>query len=401
MKVKVNILLMSSLSLIGMTAHGGIPPVDTFNKSDYGTISGRLQNVTMYRDFADDGARTAKGSNVGIVLKYLSPKSEGLDFGLTYTGAWEFWDEGNSPLLSLGNVNVLNEAWLRYGFTDKASVTLGRKVHHGQVFTKDDYRQKERSLEGIRFDYAGDDTSLVLGHAWRLANWKGRDDHREDFQNFKDVFKYQGYEPPEDTDGVTWGEWTYTGLDNLKFIIYDGYAHDVANLFGVRAEYNFSDATKLQGVFRSEAEVGDSTAGDAQTYDLSISHKFGKSKVIAGYFGVRGSDVVFGEESTGNPTPLGYYAGQYKEGANSPYFRYITTIGKTFVFLMADLPFHDVQPFDGQYYGAVIKHPITDKFSATFKGWVGFRDYKDGHTNATGTDESTSYDWRLFLTYKF
>ena len=60
-------------------------PVAVFNKKGYGTISGRLQSVTMYRDY--DNGLNAYSSSLGIILKYVSPEMAGVSIGAAYNGA--------------------------------------------------------------------------------------------------------------------------------------------------------------------------------------------------------------------------------------------------------------------------------------------------------------------------
>lgn len=369
-------------------------PVQKFNELGYGTLSGRVQSLTMYRDYADNGLGNGANSSLALELKYLSPEFAGFDFGLTYDVSAEFWKKNNSGLLLNGDINLLNEAWLRYRVTTNTSVTVGRKVNNGEVFRDNNFRHKPRGIEAVQLDYTGiKDLKLSMGHAFRMSNWLQTGD-RWDYNNFGDVFGAGG-----DTDGITWGEMVYTGLDNLEIALFDALAYDVAYLIGTRTQWDLTDETALVGTYRHEADVGDAEDGDANAFGLSVQQKIGGKTVLeTGYFGVRGDDLHFQEATTGINHPLGasmmLYAGQFNGGADVAYLKATTKIGDTKLYALYNHTWHSKTPFDGQELNVVVTQPICENLSIAFKGGLGHREL-DGGGSTTATDA------RLFITLKF
>ena len=71
--------------------------IDQFNELGYGTLSGRLQTLSMYRDY--DNGNNAHSTTLGIQLNYLSPERQGWTLGAAYNGAGllDSMDYGTSP----------------------------------------------------------------------------------------------------------------------------------------------------------------------------------------------------------------------------------------------------------------------------------------------------------------
>jgi hypothetical protein len=396
MKKFVLLLLASALTVVAaeqcpMTEKC---PVTKFNELGYGTISGRVQSLTMNRNWdTTDGWN----SSLGLELRYLSPEFAGFDFGVTYDVAAELWKESNSGLMANDDINTLNEAWLRYHVTTNLSVTAGRKVNNGEVFRADCFRQMSRSLEAVQIDYTGiKDLKLTLGHAIRMSNWVQAGD-RWDFNDFGNV---PGFGNGDETDGITWGEAVYTGVDGLEVALFDAYAYDVANLIGTRVKWNVADNTALLGYYRHESEVGASTSGDSDAFGLSLQQKVGDVTLEPGYFGVRGDDLRFQETTTGINHSLGslmmIYGSPFAGDSDTAYFKVSTTLPKTKTFLygLYAYTWNDSQAFDGQELNVVVKQPICDRLSVAVKLGVGYRDLTDG-TSSVATDS------RLFVTYNF
>ena len=369
-------------------------PVKKFNELGYGTISGRIQSLTMYRDYADNGSRWGANSSLGIELRYLSPEFAGFDFGLTYDGAAELFKNNNAGLMVNDDINVLNEAWLRYRVTTNLSVTAGRKVNNGEVFRSDCFRQKPRALEAVQVDYTGiENLKLTVGHAIRMSNWiQGGD--RWDFNNFGDV---PGFGAGEKTDGITWGEAVYTGIDNLEVALFDAYAYEVANLFGTRIKWCATDESALLGYYRHESGVGD-VVTDSDAFGLSLQQKIGDVTLEPGYFGVRGDNLRFQETTTGINHALGalmmIYSGQFAGDSDTAYLKAVTKLGSTTLYGLYTYTWNDALPYTGQELNVVVKQPICDGLSVAVKLGGGYRDLDAGGS-------TTATDARLFITYNF
>ena len=102
-KKKTTILLAAMLTT---SLHGGEPvaaPQPT-PSTDYGTFSGRIQYLGMYRDY--DNGNNGHSSTLGLMLGYQSPKFGGFDMGFAYNYAATLFDGGNTALLANDDIHV-------------------------------------------------------------------------------------------------------------------------------------------------------------------------------------------------------------------------------------------------------------------------------------------------------
>lgn len=369
-----------------------------FNDKGYGTVSGRLQYLGMYRDF--DNGNNGHASTMGLVLGYVTPQWSGFDAGLAYNYAGTVSDGGNASLVANDDIRVLNEGWLRYGFAKAGlagtSLVVGRKISNGEVFRADDYRQKARSIQAIQLQTRDlPATAITVGHADKLSNWIDAGD-RWEFNDLGEVFGV-GY----DTDGITWGEGVYTGIARLELALFDAYAWDVANLVGARAKYKASDRTALIGYYRHENDVGDAADQNANAYGVAVEQKLGGLTLEPGYFGIRGDDLRFQETTTGINHPLGVsmmiYPSMFAGGADTAYVKATTKINRTSLYALYSYTWHDNPRYlyDGQELNIVVKQQLTNAFSVAVKLAAGARDAQGGG------DDTTATDARLFVTYDF
>ena len=367
-----------------------------FNDKGYGTISGRIQSLSMYRDYDDVG--NGANSNLALQFGYTTPGVSGFDAGLVYINGGEIYKHNKSEILANDDINVLNEGWLRYNFgthdLSRTSVVVGRKVRNSEVFRADDFRQKARSIEAVQFE-TGDipDTRLIVGHAHKLSNWINTRDLWE-FNDFDEVFGTD-----HDSDGVTWAEGTFSSMQGLEVALFDAYAWDVTNLIGTRVKWDITGNSALAGYYRHENDVGKASTRNTDVFGLSLQQKVGTVSVEPGFFSVHGSSMRFQEATTGINHPLGssmmIYAQQFNGGARTAYLKAVTKIRKTVLYALYNYTWHDKQRFDGQELNIVVKQQFMDNFSLAFKGGIGHRDCDNGNDNTTATDA------RLFATYTF
>ena len=369
-----------------------------FNEKGYGTVSGRLQFLGMYRDY--DNGNNGDASTLGGILGYITPKWAGFDAGLAYNYAGTLSDGGNSSLVANDDINVLNEAWGRFtpSTTGLAVTTfvVGRKISNGEVFRADDFRQKARSIQAILIETRNvRNTTLTVGHASKLSNWIDSG-NRWEFNDFGNVFGV-GY----NTDGLTWGEGVYTGIEKVEVALFNAYAWDVTNLLGTRVKYNVFGATSFIFYYRHENDVGKATSQNTNAYGVSLEQKVSEVTVEPGYFGVRGDNLRFQETTTGINHPLGaslmIYPSMFAGGADTAYLKVATKINKTSLYALYNYTWQDSPQYnyDGQELDLVVKQTLIDNFSIAFKFGAGHRDTKNGGNNTTATDA------RLFLTYIF
>ena len=365
------------------------------NDLGYGTFSGRIQSLSMYRDFENTG--NGANSTLGLVLGYTSPEFAGFDAGLAYNYAGEWLDNNNTGLLANDGIHLLNEGWFRYNFgglnLSNTTVLVGRKINNGEVFRADDFRQKARSIEAVQFESSDHaNHHYVVGHALRMSNWVQAGD-RWDFNDFGDVFGAD-----DDTDGVTWGEAVSSSIQGLEVALFDAYAWDVANLVGARAKWEMTPESALLGYYRHEGDVGKSVSCKADVFGLSLQQKVGAVTLEPGLFSVHGGDLRFNELTTGINHALGasmmIYAQQFNGGADTVYLKASSKVGKTTLYGLYNYTWQGKKSFDGQELNLVVKQQIVENLSVAVKGGVGYRNVKNGN-NTTATDA------RLFLTYTF
>jgi hypothetical protein len=380
------------------------------NDQGYGIISGRIQSLSMYRDFESKNGNTgANGANstIGVILGYTTPELAGLDAGLAYNYAGEIWDHNSSAILANDNINVLNEGWVRYRFESinlsNTTALIGRRISNGEVFRADDFRQKSRSIEAVQLETKDiSDTRLLVGHAGKMSNWINSKDFWK-FNNFGDVFSIVDSSITYDTDGITWGEVVNHSVQTLEVAVFDAYAWDIANLAGTRIQWELMDDTALVGYYRNEADTGRGPSRSSNTFGLSLQQKVGGFSLEPGIFSVKGDDLLFQELTTGINHPLGasleLCSCQFAGDSDTAYIKAVTTLDstRTTLYGLYNFTWHDYdnRPFDGQELNIVIKQPIVENLSVAFKGGIGWRDGKNGTPDTTDTDS------RLFITYVF
>ena len=396
--MKKTVLLLSVAMAMTASLASADSIMKPFNDKGYGTVSGRLQFLGMYRNF--ENVKNGNSSTLGGILGYITPTWAGLDAGMAYNYAGTLYDGGNSSLVANDNIHVLNEAWMRFtastaGLAD-TTVVVGRKINNGEVFRADDLRQKSRSIQAIQIETRDiPNTTLVIGHADKLSNWIDSGT-RWEFNNLGNVFGV-GYH----TDGITWGEGVYTGIEKVDMALFNAYAWDVTNLLGTRVKYNAFDNTSFIVYYRHENDVGKAASQNTNAYGLSLEQKVNGVTVEPGYFGVRGDNLRFQETTTGINHPLGIsmiiYPSMFAGGADTAFLKVSTTIHHTALYALYNYTWQDkpANNYDGQELDLVAKQALIDNLSVAFKFGVGYRDAKNGGSNTSATDT------RLFLTYAF
>jgi len=401
--MKKTALILAAAMAASFASAGSI--VEQFNEKDVGTLSGRLQTLSMYRDY-DNGAN-AQSTTLGLKLDYLSKEYEGWTAGASYIGvgvldSMDYAATGNpgDALVGNGRVNLLNEAYLSYnmealGFTN-TTATVGRKVTVGEVFRADDFRQKPRSIEAVQIESADiHKTRILAGHAWELSNWIDADP----------LWKFENLDNAG-SDGITWIEAVNTCVSDLEVAAFGAYADDLATLLGTRARWTLAENTALLGYLRLEEEAGDADGHDATVFGLSMEQKIDNLTLEGGYFGVSGDNLVFQELTTGINHALGssmmIYAQQFNGGADTLYLKAVTKLEDTGTVLygLYNYTRHDEDKTDlrsAQELNLVVKQPVPkfDHLTIAFKCGIGTRDGINGASDTTATDA------RLFVTYTF
>jgi hypothetical protein len=399
MNQKTTCILATFLAASFVNAESVMKP---FNEKGYGTFSGRLQTVSMYRDY--EGAPlgdSAYSTTLGLLLKYVSPDWSGWSLGAAYNGAGVLdsmdYDNVTNPgdyLVSNGRISVLNEAYVNYNFLGSSSATAGRRINNGEVFRADDIRQKSRSIAALQAQSKDvENWQFAGGYALEQSGILDRDD-RWKFRNYGQVFG-KSY----DTDGVAWGETSYTGIEKLDIALFDAAAWDVANLFGVRAGYKISEKTSLLGYYRNEFNLGRATAHHTDAFGLSVVQQIGKVRIEGGYFGVFGDNLQFNPFTTGFNHALGtslmFYTDTFAGGANSLYLKATTKLEGSSTILYTLLQYTKQNDLvvlkNAGELDLIAKQPVGENLTVCGKVGLGYQD---------GPDTFAS-DLRLFLTYAF
>jgi len=394
--MKKTVLFLATAMTVSLASAQSV--MSSFNEKGYGVVSGRIQYLGMYRDY--ENVKNGNASTLGGILGYQTPKWSGFDAGLAYNYAGTLFDGGNSSLVANDDINVLNEAWVRFAPStaglDDTSLIVGRRISNGEVFRADDFRQKSRSIQAVQVETrAIPDTALTVGHADKLSNWIDSGT-RWEFNDLGNVFG-TGYH----TDGITWGEGVYTGIEQVEVALFNAYAWDVTNLLGTRVKYNAFDATSFIFYYRHENDVGKAASQNTNAYGISLQQKVSKVTVEPGYFGVSGDNLRFQETTTGINHPLGssmmIYPSMFAGGADTAFLKLATTINRTALYALYNYTWQDkpAYNYDGQELDLVVRQSLVDDLSVALKFGIATRDAKNGGNDTTATDT------RLFLTYAF
>lgn len=375
---KTAIILTTALAASFASAESIMKP---FNETGYGTISGRVQSLTMTCDL---DKLHGGNSTLGAIINYTSPEVSGFDAGVGYVYAREIYDNNNTAILGNPDITVFNEAFGRYNFgtmdLSNTVVTVGRKINNAEVFRADDIRQKSRSIMAIQAESTDiKNWRIAGGHAFEKCDW-----NRDEFVDLG-------------SDGITWAEACFTGIEKLELAFFDAREWDRVNMWGGRGKYDINEKTAILGYVRKENAVGSGTSsGDA--LGVSIVQKVGQFTLEGGFLGIYGDGLAFDQRSIGFNHALGYSllmrSGQWQAGASTFYLKATTKLEKTKtkLYTLINYTSNDKVGNTGNGYEVdiIISQPITENFTVAIKGGIG---------EAESTDTAT--DARLFLTYAF
>jgi hypothetical protein len=117
MRMKNGLVLCLAAVSSAVLGESVLTPV---NELGYGTVSMRLQTLSMYRDYENATPGNAYSTTAGLLFGYTSPELSGFSVGGTwiYAEPLDASDDSRNgkTLLSNGRVNLLNEAWVQYRF---------------------------------------------------------------------------------------------------------------------------------------------------------------------------------------------------------------------------------------------------------------------------------------------
>lgn len=356
-----------------------------------GTWSGRLQSITMHRDYDDIGRSSGSNSSLGLHLHYLSPEWGALQAGLAYDGVIEPFRHG--PEINCnGDLQLLTEAWLEGRLREDWRLRLGRQVVNGEVFREDLFRQKSRAIEALQLRVDGvEGWEFSAGHAIRLSNWNHGFD-RGEFNNFRDVFG-----TAEDNLGVSWIEGRHRDPGGGEVAVFGAHAHEVAQLAGVRARGPWRQGRALHAFYRHEEDDGSGGRG-ADAFGLGLEQRWGPATLEGGTFSVRGRKLLFQELTTGLNHPLGSLMllceSPFDGGADSVYLKALCPLDAWLFYGLYSYTCHEDLPYDGHELNLVVRRELGEHLSVALKFGYGLR-----HPDQ-GANQHLS-DSRLFVTWSF
>lgn len=366
-------------------------PLEPQSQASWGELSGRLQSITMHRDYDDIGRSSGSNSSLGLHLHFLSPEWDALQVGLAYDSVIEPFRKG-AEINCSSDIQLLTEAWVDWRASEQWRLRLGRQVIDGEVFREDLFRQKSRAIEALRLRFEGEgDWQLEAGHAIRLSNWNHGLD-RGEFKNFGDVFG-----SGEDLDGVSWIEGHYRGCEDWDLALFGAHAHDLAQLLGARCRWQWQQDRALLAFYRHEEDDGSAGSG-AEAFGLAVEQRWAAGSVEVGSFSVRGRKLLFQELTTGLNHPLGSLMllceSPFDGGADSAYLKAVCKLDKTLLYLLYSYTGHEDLPYDGHELNLVVRQQLTEQLSVALKFGYGLRQPD------SGSDQHLS-DSRLFVTWVF
>ncbi|MDF3128533.1 hypothetical protein P0Y35_04935 [Kiritimatiellaeota bacterium B1221] len=378
------LFLLCGFCLLG--SGGGWSFADEAGDADRWSVSGRVRSVSMTRDYEAKGL--GSNSSLGLLLHATGEISDGIEVGGTYIYAEEVYAAHQSNLLSNNDFHLLNEAWMIFRPAEGMAVEAGRFISNGEVFRKDDSRQKPRAIEGVQVM----SPSFTLGHAFEMSNYLQSAD-RWKFNDFEKVFGVDA-----ESDGVTWLEYRWSALENLQIDLYDAFAWDITNLVGSHVQWSFSESASLSLYVRAENGVEENRDHASETYGLSLHQKVGSFQLEPGLLSVQGDKMLFQETTTGFHHALAssmiIYTCPFDGGATSFYLKATRKWRQTGIYILGIYTEQSELPFNGGELNLILRQPLSDQWELVCKSGVGYRDNEEGPgTRAT--------DLRFFVTYEF
>lgn len=401
-------------------------PIAEFNKLGYGKLSGKLEWLTMRRDWDKgnaDASDDAASSTFTLLLNYQTPRYLGLGAYTQFIHSWLLAEGGSVEdtedpawLLSNDGFTLFNFAYLDYDFShlgaSRTLLRVGRQPLNLDFAPSYPIRQKEQSYEALVLSTQEiPNLDVSLGHIERYSSWSSRDRTdlnviTSEFVDVEDLEKVS-YSTP----GMQFISATYTGLPHLSFTLYDFYGHDLYNTIGLATAYtiqwNEGLKTELKAAYSGQWDVGrfDSEGGgevDSDVLDLAVSFKYHDLQVEPGYFKVFGDEpqnnyrVPFRTRFTVDPL-LMWFARVFQGGSDSFYlkstYQWQNTSFYCLYVLTKTADFIDNGALD-QEVNVVVSQKLGDHWKVTGKAAYGVQDV-DG-----GPDRSQN-DLRLFVTFLF
>ncbi len=400
---------------------------DKLNAQGFGTFSGKVQSLTMSRDYNAYADEDEKGdtSTLALTLNYKSPEVAGFSFNGQWISSASIWEHNPDRPIN-NNFNILTEAhvnwnWADFGL-DKTNLKAGRMIPDSLMIPGIAPRQKPQAIEGIVFETEDiADSKLSLGWIRKFSSWSTRHKNESgDFgfnYEFTDIADLAGKD--YHTDGTYFIDYTYTGIKRLKINIGNYYSEDILNTAHADITWEIVDGIKWRNIWANQHSVGqgDGTYGMDGEHNLSSNYletslQFDLCEhtyIRPGVWYVPGRndgddshDFVDLFQADLTPTwplmanPYGFQAGTkgyFVEGATELTEK--DSVWGMLTYTNVDNTPSRNEKYDGVELNVVYGHKFTDKFSTAVKLGYAILDGKEG------TADTDAWDARLFLTYTF
>ncbi len=277
-----------------------------------GKATGSIQVHHVFYDLKN-GYAPSTGSSLGGTIKYESGNYNGFKAGVAFhsVGDSGLSDKNNPNKKMAGGLfissdfkrkNILGEAYIEYKNLNR-ELKIGRQMFKSpmtsNVFTTiptfyEAILFKEKSLKDTVITIAQIDKisfgSRSLADFGPIGEFTGVAGANVSPLNIRGEFKQieeATVGSDVDTNGLTIMALNYTGIENLKFQIWDYFAHDIVNTIYVQADYKTSILNNLtiSGQYLQQNDIGDSLIGDkdASLFGLKLATNIDRVKFYVAY----------------------------------------------------------------------------------------------------------------------
>ncbi len=305
-----------------------------------GKVNGQVRAFFIDRDYNGIKDTHRNAFALGGNLAYESAKLNGFTLGVkfyTTNGLGINGDDKSEgkvdPTLfkdDYKSYSILGEAYIGYS-NNKTSVKVGRQKLDTPLAASDDARMLPNLFEAVVVTNSNiENITLVGAHVSKMAagtfsNAYGNSGVDENgitsggylalhsgygLNNQSGKFMKMGtYAINQDTNGVTAIAGIYS-KDNLKFQLWDYYAHDILNAIYIDGTYSWNCLVNkdikmsASAQYLNESEVGDKLAGDIDSDYMAV--KLGAShKILSAYVAYSTTDSSSGTTNGGIISPWG------------------------------------------------------------------------------------------------
>lgn len=291
-------LLKINLCILVMFLSANVFAADDLKSAfSEGKVSGQSRTQYFARNY--DTSTDREDFATGGMFYYKTAPLNGINLGVAfYTGQGMGLNNDTKDVYGLlaskpngdhDNYTALGEAYLQGEYGD-TMIKLGRQELELPWINGDDNRLTPQSVQGyVLINNSIPDLEIFVGHITRM---KGK--ASSDFLSMTSFAEIPGTGKP-----VTVGGYTYSGFKNLKFQLWDFYAHDFLNNIYLRADYSLEIGAgkELSVAFQylNQSDTGDNIGGTIDTYGSAVEAgiEMNGYKFTAAYAVIGDQDVLY------------------------------------------------------------------------------------------------------------